>query len=261
VAGVGVLAGYRRRAGPRDAAPAGPPGINTEADAPGEATTSTGGQAAQVVEVGDAQPRAPRPRPRRQGVAVTLVAVAALGLTGFAVTRALVPRPAGGYVTGIEAAGSGQASQVPASGRDLSKVSDTELEAVVAANPDVLGMRLALAHRYFDRRQYREALEHYKAVIARAPDPEAFSHVGWITFVVAKRPDLAAQLLQRSLERRPGDGEALWFLANVELYGLQDAQAAVATLTRLRALPGLPAADRRDIERLLDKARAAERRR
>jgi cytochrome c-type biogenesis protein CcmH/NrfF len=251
VAGVGVLAGYRRRAAPS----ARTAGIGTAA---GEAATAAGGQAG---EVGDAEALAPRSQPRRQRVAVALVAVIMLGAIGFAVTRALVSRPAGGYVTGIEAAGAGQATQLPASGRDLSKVSDAELEAVVAANPDVLGMRLALAHRYFDRREYRKALAHYKAVIARGPDPEALSHVGWITFVVAKRPDLAEQLLEGSLERRPGDGEALWFLANVQLYGLQDSRAAVATLTRLRALPGLPAADRRDIERLLGKAQAATERR
>jgi cytochrome c-type biogenesis protein CcmH len=256
VAGLGVLAGYRRRAARRNAPPA-RPGIGTEADAAG-ATTPAGGQ---FGEVGDAAAPAPPSPPRRRGLAVTLVALVVLGATGFAVIRALVPRPAGGYVTGIEAAGSGQASQMSTGARDLSKVTDAELEAVVAANPGVTGMRLALAHRYFDRREYRRALDHYKAVIDRGPDPEAFSHVGWITFVVAKRPDLAAQLLERSLERRPGDSEALWFLGNVQLHGLQDARAAVATLTRLRALPGLSGADRRQVDRLLAKARAAERRR
>jgi cytochrome c-type biogenesis protein CcmH len=256
VAGVGMVAGYRRRARRWGAAPNGT-GAGTDVDAAG-ATIPAGGPPGDVDG-----PEAPAPpaRPRRRDLAVTLVAVVVLAATGFAVTRALVPRPAGGYVTGIEAAGSGRASPVSADGRDLSKVSDAELEAVVAANPEVAGMRLALAHRYFDRRDYRRALDHYKAVIARGPDPEAFSHVGWITFVVARRPDLAAQLLERSLERRPDDREALWFLGNVQLYGLQDARAAAATLTRLRALPGLPAADRREIDRLLDRARAAERRR
>jgi cytochrome c-type biogenesis protein CcmH len=256
VAGVGLLAAYRRRTSLRGAPPAWTE-AGTEAAVAAETTALAGRQ----LDGGDSgDPPAPPPRSRRRVLAVT-AAVAVLGVTGFAVTRALVPRPAGAYVTGIEAAGAVQAGQVPAGGRDLSKVSDAELEAVVAANPGVHGMRLALAHRYFDRRDYRRALEHYKVVIAQAPDPEAFSHVGWITFVVAKRPDLATKLLERSLERRPDDPEALWFLGNVQLSGLNDARAAVATLTRLQALPSLEEADQREIERLLGKARAAVRRR
>ena len=257
VAGVGALAAYRRQGSLRS--PSGPRAqAGAEAGMASAAPAPDGGR---LGEAGDAAVPAPPARPRRRIVAVTLVGVTALSVTGFAVTRALVPRPAGAYVTGIEAGGTAQASQAPAGGRDLSKVSDGELEAVVAANPGVVPMRLALAHRYFDRRDYRRALEHYKAVIAQAPDPEAFSHLGWITFVVAKRPDLAAQLLERSLQQRPGDREALWFLANVQLYGLKDGRAAVATLARLRTLPGLGGADRREVDRLLGKARAAERQR
>jgi cytochrome c-type biogenesis protein CcmH/NrfF len=251
-AGVGALASYHHRAR-RRATPRARAGAVTEP--PGTAAP-TGADPA-VGEDVDAEPALPPTRPRRRIFAITLIVVAILGATGFTVTRALVPRPAGGYVTGIEATGAGQSDQVPAGGRDLSKVSDAELEAVVAANPDVAGMRLALAHRYFDRRDYRRALEHYKAVLDRQPDPEALSHLGWITFAAIKRADLAAELLERSLERQPNDPEALWFLANVQLYGLKDAGAAVGTLTRLGDLPGLSGSDRRNIDGLLRKARAA----
>jgi cytochrome c-type biogenesis protein CcmH len=224
-AGVGVLAGYRRRARP-------PAELHAEVEPP-----------------------APPGRSRRRFLAGALAGLVALAATAFGVTRALVPRPAGGYVTGIEAA---QASQAPAGGRDLSKVSDAELEAVVATNPEVLEMRLALAHRYFDRRDYRKALEHYKVVLDREPDPEALAHLGWITYVTLQRADLAAELLERSLERRPGDPEALWFLGTVQLHGLKDAKAAAATLTRLRGLPGLTGDQRRQVDGQLRTARAAE---
>lgn len=140
-------------------------------------------------------------------------------------------------------------------------MSDAELEAVVAANPEVLDMRLALAHRYFDRRDYRKALEHYKPVLDREAHPEALAHVGWITYLTLGRADLAAQLLERSLERQPGDPEALWFLGTVQLDGLKDAKAAAATLARLRDLPGLNGAQRRQVDGLLRTARAAEGRR
>ena len=245
-AGVGVLVGYRRRA---ESGTGDQPG--TEAEAEVEAQTLAGAD-------DPGEPPAPPGRSGRRALAGVLVGVVALAVTAFGVTRALVPRPAGGYVTGIEAA---QASQAPAGGRDLSKVSDAELEAVVAANPAVLDMRLALAHRYFDRRDYRKALEHYKAVLDRQPHPEALAHVGWITYVLLERADLAARVLERSLERQPGNPEALWFLGNVQLDGLKDAKAAAATLTRLRGLPGLAGADRRQVDGLLRKARAAEGRR
>ena len=245
-AGVGVLVGYRRRARSPTAPPA---GTAPEADVEVEVPTAAGVSA---------EPAAPPRRPRRRVLAGILVGVVGLSVTAFGVTRALVTRPAGGYVTGIEA---GQAAQASAGGRDLSKVSDAELEAVVAANPGVVGMRLALAHRYFDRQDWRKALEHYKAVLDQESDPEALSHVGWITYEAAGRADLAAKLLDSSLERQPGDPETLWYLGNVQLHGLKDARAAAATLTRLRALPGLTGAERRQADGLLRKAQAAEGRR
>ncbi len=255
-AGVGVLVGYRRRA----RSPAAPR-VDTESGAGDQA----GADAEAEVEIqaptgadGWGGPPAPPGRSRRRVLAGILAGVVALAAIAFGVTRALVPRPAGGYVTGIEAA---QASQASPGGRDLSKVSDAELEAVVAANPEVLDMRLALAHRYFDRRDYRKALEHYKIVLDREPHPQALAHVGWITYVLLQRADLAAELLERSLERQPGDPEALWFLGNVQLHGLKDAKGAAATLTRLRDPPGLSGAERRQVDGLLRTARAAEARR
>jgi cytochrome c-type biogenesis protein CcmH len=259
-AGAAVLARYRRRTRPSAEARAETEVVaETESEADGgvELGTEAEVEAGAGAEAGAELP-APPGRPRRRVLAGALVGVVGVAAAGFGVTRALVPRPAGGYVTGIEAAPAGQTA---AGGRDLSKVSDAELEAVVAANPDVIGMRLALAHRYFDRQHYRKALEHYKAVLDREPDPDALSHVGWVTYVTLRRADLAAKLLERSLERRPGDPEALWFLGNVQLHGLKDARAAAATLTRLRALPGLSDADRRQVDGLLRTARAAEGRR
>jgi len=47
----------------------------------------------------------------------------------------------------------------------------------------------------------------------------------------------------------------------VQLHGLKDAKAAAATLTRLRDLPGLSGAQRRQVDGLLRTARAAEARR
>jgi cytochrome c-type biogenesis protein CcmH/NrfF len=206
---------------------------------------------------------APRGPAGRRVLAGAVLGVAALVGVGLAVKGALVPRPADGYVTGVDvadaAAGStGAGGAAPADGRDLSKVSDAELEAVVAANPEVTGMRLALAHRYFDRGDYRRAMGHYRLVLERERNPVALSHVGWIAFIVGRRPDLAARLLDESLRRSPNDPEALWFLGNVQLSGLNDARAAVATLSRLERLPGLSATERDKVAELVRTARSKE---
>lgn len=79
-------------------------------------------------------------------------------------------------------------------------------------------MRLQLAHRFFEQQDLDPALEHHLAVLDREPHPEALSRVGWITFLSGE-PQLAEQLLEESLDRELDDPVALWFLANVRLYG------------------------------------------
>lgn len=196
----------------------------------------------------------PRPSWRRPAAGI-LAGLVALAVTGVAVAQSIAPRPEGAPVTGNLP---DQQAAAPASGRDLSKVSDAELEAVVAANPEVVEMRLALAGRYFDRQDYQRALEHYRAVLDRdRRHPEALAHLGWIAYAVTGRADLAADLLNQSMEERPDNAEALWLLGNVQLHGLKDPAAATATLQRLRRLPGLSATDRQQVDDALRQARAA----
>ena len=162
-----------------------------------------------------------RSRRRRRAGVVGGVAVAA-ALT-FAVTRAVEPRPEGGVVTGNVA---------DAGERDLSDVTVEEMASVVAENPDVVPMRLALAHRYLDAGEYDQAISHYMEVLERTDDPEAMSHLGWLMFLDDKL-DLAVPLLEESLERRPDDAEAMWFMANIRLYGQERPQQALPLLERL----------------------------
>jgi thioredoxin-like negative regulator of GroEL len=61
--------------------------------------------------------------------------------------------------------------------RDLSQVTNEEIEQVVAANPDVVAIRLLLAHRYLDDGKMRKAFEHYMAVLEREHTREAMSHL------------------------------------------------------------------------------------
>jgi tetratricopeptide (TPR) repeat protein len=157
----------------------------------------------------------------------------ALGIGGFVVVAAIVtvalvnavePRPEGGFVTG------GIAADVSESGGvDLASVTNEEMEAVVAANPDVVPMRLALARRYVEDGDFSSALGHYMYVLERENNAEALMYVGWMTFVSGDAATGAA-FIEQSLEMAPGDPVAEWFLANVYLYGLEDADAAIPLL-------------------------------
>ncbi|MDP8971095.1 MAG: cytochrome C biosynthesis protein [Actinomycetota bacterium] len=207
-----------------------------------------------LVEAGSHQPEAPKPqqvsRPRwRRQLAGALVGVVGVTAAGLLLPRYISDRPAGGFVTGNQVAGEG--------GRDLSSVTNDELEEVVAANPEVLGMRLALAQRYLVDRQYGKALDHYRVVLDREPHPQALAAVGWILFQTSDEVDAAEQFVMESLAKAPGDRLALWFLANIRLYGTNDPDAAATVARQLLARDDLSAEEREAIQALLDQAKAA----
>lgn len=187
--------------------------------------------------------------PRRLMAVVGGVAVVVLLVVGVA--RSVQPRPPGGFVTGNEAAGESGA------GRDLSEVTIEEMAEVVQDNPDVVPMRLALAHRYLDDGQYDQAVSHYMQVLERQDDPEAMSHLGWLMYLDDEL-ELAVPLLEESLDRRPGDPEAQWFMANVRLYGQRRPDQALPLLEQLLNLGDL--GDQRDVVRqAIDDAMAMQR--
>ena len=166
------------------------------------------------------------------GVAVLLAVGAAVALPRFVDTR-----PEGGFVTGNEA--------IDGPRWDLAQVTNEEMEQVVAANPGVVDMRLRLAHRYLDEGEFMDAYDHYMAVLEREPNPEAMSHLGWVVFSDGQ-VDLALELLDASRRRDPGNAETLWFLANVELYGRDDPDAALDLLERLQRRDDLQQRDQLD---------------
>lgn len=169
-------------------------------------------------------------------------------LAAFVVQGNLLDRPEGGLVTGNE---SMQSAPAP---RDLSKVSDAQLEDVVEANPDVLGMRLALARRYLDKGRYDLAVVHYTKVLEKQPkNPEALTHLGWVV-LQAGRPGQAAELVDTAVEVNPDLADAWWVQANIRLYGLKDPGAAISSLDRLRGRTDLGPAIQRQIGQLRAKA-------
>ncbi len=97
---------------------------------------------------------------------------------------------------------------------DLATITDEQMEQVVASNPDVVGMRLALARRYFEAGTFDKALDHYFEVLDRESHPEALANIGWMTYL-SNRPDVAVGYLEAALERDPDYLPAQWFIANV----------------------------------------------
>lgn len=210
-----------------------------------EADAAAAIRALAVLDAPDDPNDASAPRRARRGLAAAagLAAVVAVG-AALALPQFLRERPAGGFVTGNEATGQG---------RDLSEVTNEEMEQVVAANPDVVPMRLRLAHRYLDDGQLRKAFEHYMAILDQQPHPEAMSHLAWIVFNDGDT-DLALELLEASRTRAPDDAETLWFLANVHLYGRDDPGAALPLLADLVTREDL-ASQRAQVEQALEDAR------
>ena len=117
-------------------------------------------------------------------------------------------------------------------GGGLDSVSNEEMEAVIAENPTIVGMRLALAERYVAAGDHSSALDHYLIVLDQDPDqPEALAMVGWLTFL-AGESELAEPFVTKALESEPDYPLALWFLANI-LIANDDPDGAANALERL----------------------------
>ena len=161
---------------------------------------------------------------KRVWAGVIVFALAA-GAVVFALTQAVQPRDDTGPLSGV-------AADVVTDGVDLSTVTTDEMEAVVAANPDVVPMRLALARRYVEAGDFSTALPHYMYVLDRGPNAEALMYVGWMTYLSGDAATGEA-LLVRSLDMVPDVVLAQWFLANVRYTGLGDTAGALPLLQQV----------------------------
>jgi cytochrome c-type biogenesis protein CcmH len=120
--------------------------------------------------------------------------------------------------------------------RDLSEVGNDEMEAVVAENPAVVGMRLALAQRYVEGGDLEQAYRHTTiAIDLPATDQEyqrALRLHGWVT-ALRGAPESGAGYLRAALALSPDDRDAWWYLARVQFSGLGDPAAAKETLAEI----------------------------
>ena len=166
-------------------------------------------------------------------------------------------RPTGGTVSGNEALGSAAPGEGESDApRDLSTVTNEEMEAVVTENPDVIDMRLALAHRYLDDVDYLAAARHYLVALDQEPrSVEAQAHYGWL-LTQLDEPEQAMEYVDGALAQDPRAEEALWFKANIALFGLADPVGALTVLQQLQEMPELAPEVRTQVEALTAEARA-----
>jgi len=182
---------------------------------------------------------------RRVAIAAVILTVAAVGITV-------------GAVAAIEARNSGSEDAEPGviggQGFDLAEVTNEELEEVVAQFPNGVPMRLVLAHRYFYDGDFDKAFEHYMIILEEEQHPEALANVGWMTFL-SGRADVAADLVERSLEIDPEAEISHWYLAKIRYEGLDDPAGAIEPLETLLSSDDLPDEVRTEAERMLASAR------
>jgi tetratricopeptide (TPR) repeat protein len=149
---------------------------------------------------------------------------------------------------------------------DLSDVSNETMEAVIAANvddPQINGMRLALAERYFDAGDYRSAFPHYLEVAEdpSATDPEAITalvRLGWMAFDGNGEIETATRLIDEALAIDERSQLARYVRARVLWCGAGDHEQAVETFEGLLVEPDLAAETRAQVEADLASARAEE---
>lgn len=203
--------------------------------------------------------------PPRRGTTLVLWAVPLLAVTGGAVALISLLEPSrrrrmliiGAATLGLAStaslivAGAGEraprdlalgaapmAGAPPTPGVQLGQVTNEQMEEQIAKTPNVVGMRLALVERYLADGEIAKAYEHTSiAINAPATDQEyekALRLHGWVT-ALQGAPASGAQYLRAALTLSPDDRDALYFLARVELFGLDDPVAAGTAVDRLAA--------------------------
>jgi tetratricopeptide (TPR) repeat protein len=141
---------------------------------------------------------------------------------------------------------------------DPASVSNEELEAVIAANPNINGMRMALADRYFAAEEYGSALDHYLYIADNNPtadeESKVLARIGWMAYIT-DQPEAAEDYVLASLRVDPANAEATLYLGFITMYGLGDAEGAIPQLEAALELPNLSPGVVSQIEAALQEAR------
>lgn len=141
----------------------------------------------------------------------------------------------------------GSAASASTAPSDLDSVSNETMEAVIAANvanPQVNGMRLALAERYFEVNDYRSAFPHFLAVAESTeatPDEAvaALVRLGWMAWDGNAEAETAVGLLDQALRIDSTSTTAAFLKARVLWCGFDDYKGAAKLLEQVSTQPQL----------------------
>lgn len=166
-------------------------------------------------------------------------------------------------VTSLQSGGQAATGMAAADATDLDEVSNETMEAVIAANsehPEVDGMRLALAGRYYDAGDFHSAFPHYFSVAqSEAATPQqviiAMTRLAWMTWIGNGEATTALDLVDQALEIDPGSQVATYMKATILWCGFGDTAGATTLFDDLLADSGLDPDSRAQIEE--DAARIA----
>ena len=203
---------------------------------------------------GSSEVTAPQPRSRKRMLVGGVLLVAMF---------ALIVGVAGNFLQDREGATEGVADL---GDLDLSTVSNETMEAVIAANldnPQINGMQMALAERYYEAGDYRSAFPHYLAVAQseNATDTEAaaaLTRLGWMAYEGNGEVDTALNLLDQALAIEPGAPVALYLKGRVQWCGAGDTATAITLFEEVLANPSVPDESRSEIETDLEQAKAGK---
>jgi tetratricopeptide (TPR) repeat protein len=132
-------------------------------------------------------------------------------------------------------------------GQDLEDVSNETMEAVIAANadhPEVDGMRLALAERYYQVGDYSTAVPHYQAVAesAAATNSQAVTarvRLGWMAWDGNAEAETAIGLFDQALSIDGTSSTALYLKGQVLWCGEGEVDTAIDLFHEVLADPEL----------------------
>jgi len=133
-----------------------------------------------------------------------------------------------------------------------------EMEEIVAANPEVVGMRLALADGYYEQGFLDQAEEHYRESLEHPGTGEeahhALTRLGAIAYHQRRAQDAVAYLTPL-VEADPLNAEARFYLGATLLDQIGDPGAAIPLFEQLLAMPDLALSAREEVEQMLEDAR------
>lgn len=149
---------------------------------------------------------------------------------------------------------------------NLDEVSNETMEAVVAANldhPEVDGMRLALAERYFQEGDYSSAFPHYLAVAgsenaADSQEVAALVRLGWMAWDGNGEAETAVGLFDQALEVQPASTSAMYLKGQVLWCAALDHEQAETLFEQVLESPTLEQTSRDTVQADLSALQAGQ---